>query len=96
MYCGWLLSCPYNIINAGSGAQLELFQSSGGFLELAHFDKHFVKNTRKKIPTGKIFELFPIDTLKATFRMENLGHFFRFSKKGREGLNLVAGLRLEE
>ena len=67
MYCGGLLSCPYNIIDAGLGAQPELFQSSGGFLELVHLDKHFVKNTRKKISAGKIFELFLIDTLKATF-----------------------------
>ena len=36
-----------------AGAQPEIFQGRGGFLELAHFSKHFVKNTRKKGPSGK-------------------------------------------
>ena len=27
-----------------------IFQDRGGFVELGHFDKHFVKNTRKKGP----------------------------------------------
>ena len=44
-------------------------------MELGRFDKDFVKNTRKKVPQGKILELFLIDTLKTTFRMENLTHF---------------------
>ena len=30
----------------------------GGFMELGHFSKHFVKNTRKKDPTGKNFGVF--------------------------------------
>ena len=38
-----------------AGAQPEIFQGRGGFVELAHFDKHFVKNTRKKGPAGKNF-----------------------------------------
>ena len=40
-------------------------------MELGHFDKHFVKNIRKKIPQGNILE-FLLETLKAMFWMENL------------------------
>ena len=29
-----------------------------GFLELGHFDKHFLKNKRKRDPTGKHFVVF--------------------------------------
>ena len=36
-----------------AGAQPEIFQGRGGFVELGHFDKHFVKNTRKKARMGK-------------------------------------------
>ena len=35
----------------------------GRFVEFGHFDKHFVKNTRKKGPAGKILEFFLLDTL---------------------------------
>ena len=38
-----------------AGAQSEIFQGRGGFGELGHFDKHFVKNLRKKGPTGEYF-----------------------------------------
>ena len=41
-----------------AGAQLEIFQGRGGFVELWHFDKHFVKNTQKKDPAGKNFGVF--------------------------------------
>ena len=51
--------------------QPEIFQGRGGFVELGHFDKHFVKNTRKKVPLEKILEFFLLDTLKTTFWMEN-------------------------
>ena len=65
-------------------------------MELGHFDKHFVKNTRKKVPLEKILEFFLLDTLKTTFWMENWtqrwkqsgpffpksGHSCRFSKEG--------------
>ena len=85
----WHLSC----------AQPDIFQGRGGFAILGHFDKKFVKNT-KKGPTGKILEFFLQDTLKTTFSMEYLiqkwklsGAFFQkiralFSifKKGRRGL----------
>ena len=33
-----------------TGAQPEILQGRGGFIELDHFDKHFVKNKRKKRP----------------------------------------------
>ena len=42
-----------NLINIlDTGAQPEIFQGRGGFAELGYFDKHFVKNTRKKGPVG--------------------------------------------
>ena len=41
-----------------TGAQPEIFQGRGGFLELAQFDKLFVKNTRKKGSGGKNFGAF--------------------------------------
>ena len=34
-------------------AQPDIFQGRGGFAELGHFDKHFVKNTKKRPPKGK-------------------------------------------
>ena len=40
-----------------SGAQSEIFQSRGGFVELGHFDKYFVKYSRKKGSAGKNFEV---------------------------------------
>ena len=50
-----------------AGAQPEIFQGRGGFVELGHFGKLFVKNTQKKDPAGKHLELFPLDTLKTAF-----------------------------
>ena len=41
-----------------AGAQPEIFWDRGGLMELGHFDKHFVKNTRKKGPAGKNFGVF--------------------------------------
>ena len=35
-----------------TGTQPETFQGRGGFVESGHFDKHFVKNTTKEVPTG--------------------------------------------
>ena len=46
-----------------TGAQPEIFQGGEGFMELGHFDKFFVKNTRKKVTQGNILELFLLDTL---------------------------------
>ena len=37
-----------------TGARPEIFQGRGGFVKLGHFNKHFVKNSRKKEPAGKI------------------------------------------
>ena len=34
------------------------FLDAGGFAELGHFDKHFVKNTQKKGSFGNIFGVF--------------------------------------
>ena len=43
------------------------FSGQGGFVKLGHFNKHFIKKSRKKAPQGKILEFFLLDTLKATF-----------------------------
>ena len=42
-----------------AGAQLKTFQDRGSFVEIGHFDKHFVKNT-KKTPQGNILEFYLI------------------------------------
>ena len=52
--------------------QPENFQGRRSFMELRHFDKHFVKNKKKKAPQGKISKFFLLDTLKTTFWIENL------------------------
>ena len=39
----------FNEVKHNSGAQIEIFQGRGGFVELGHFNKHFVKNTRKNV-----------------------------------------------
>ena len=45
----------------------------GGWgVELEHFDKDFDKKTQKEAPQVNILEFFLLDTLKATFWMENL------------------------
>ena len=49
------------------GAQPEIFQGRRGFVKLGHFDKHFIKKSRKKASQGKILEFFLLDTLKTTF-----------------------------
>ena len=41
-----------------TGAQPEIFQGRGGFAELVHFIKNFVKNTRKMAPQGNCWSLF--------------------------------------
>ena len=46
-----------------TGAQPNIFQGRAAFVELGHFDKHFIKKSRKKAP-GKISEFFLLDTLK--------------------------------
>ena len=53
-----------------TGAQSEIFQGRWGFVELGHFDEHFVQNT-KKVSQGKILGCFLLFTLKTTFWMEN-------------------------
>ena len=41
-----------------TGAQREIFQSMEIFVKLEDFDKHFVKNIRKKGPTQKNVGVF--------------------------------------
>ena len=62
-----LISITFISIYGLTGSQPEIFQYRGGFVEFEHFDKHFVKNTRKEGPTGKTFAFFFLDTLKTTF-----------------------------
>ena len=42
-------------------------KGSGIFAELEHFDKDFVKNTRKRGLQRNILEIFLLNTFKATF-----------------------------
>ena len=57
---------------AFAGAQPEIFLGRGGFVKLGHFDKHFLKKSRKKAPQRKILEFFLLDTFKSAFWMANL------------------------
>ena len=81
------------------GAQPEIFQRRGSFVELGQFDKFFVKHTKKR--AGKNFEGFSLlDTVKVIFRKEdstqewtqlglffqNQDTFFDFQKKAGGGL----------
>ena len=43
-------------LRQSSGAQPEVLQGRIFFLELGHFDKHFVKTTGKKAPQNYFFE----------------------------------------
>ena len=70
------------------------------FKAVGHFNKHFVKNTRKKDPAGQSFVVSSpsysqnyILSGKFNKRMDKSesffpksGHVFRFSKKSREGI----------
>ena len=72
--------------------QKEIFQGREGFVELEHFDKHFVKS-KKKETAGKTFEVFSprysynyflngkfkakTDTTRV-FLFQNQGTFFDF------------------
>ena len=55
-----------------SGAQPEIFQGMGGFVETGYFNKHFVENTGKKYPRKNILKIFLLDTVKITSRIKNL------------------------
>ena len=50
-----------------AGAQPEIFEGRGGFVKLGHFDKDFIKKSRKKTPQGNILEFFLLYILKTTF-----------------------------
>ena len=43
-----------------AGAQPDVFQGRGAVVKLGHFDKHFVKTSRKKCSAGKKFEVFSL------------------------------------
>ena len=48
-----------------SDMQPEIFQGRRDFVKLGHFDKHFVKNLKKR-PSRENLEFFVLDTLKTT------------------------------
>ena len=50
--------CHFKTLLSQTGALSEIFQSIGGFVELGHFDKHFVSNTEKDLQV-KILVFFP-------------------------------------
>ena len=54
-----------------AGAQPEIFQGRGGFVELGQFDKDLVKNTKKKA-RKETLKIYVLDTVKTTFRMKKL------------------------
>ena len=56
-----------SVLQCTTGAQPDIFHGRGGFVKLEHFDKHFIKKSRKTAPQGKILEFFHLDTLKTTF-----------------------------
>ena len=68
----WIHQKYLNLFGHNPGVQPEIFQGREGFVKLGHFDKHFVKNSRKKSPAGKISKFFLLATLKTTFWMVNL------------------------
>ena len=67
LFLGINVHCKILKLITKSGAQPEIFQGRGGFVELGHFDKLFVKNTKRKVSLRKLLELFLLDTLKTTF-----------------------------
>ena len=46
------------IARANPGAQSEIFQGTGGFVELEHFGKLFAKKTKKRPRRGKFWSFF--------------------------------------
>ena len=44
-----------------------MFQGMEGFMKLGHFDKSFLKNSRKKAFLGNSLEFFFLDTLITIF-----------------------------
>ena len=80
------------------GVEPEIFQGKGSFVKLEHFNKHFVKNTRKKRAfQEKTLEFFHLDALKTQKNLTqkrakpvpfspNQETFFWFFLKSRGGL----------
>ena len=66
----------FNEVKHNSGAQPEIFQGREGFVELGHFNKHFLKN-KEKGSTGEHLVVFP-PRYQGTPKS---GHPCRFSKK---------------
>ena len=65
---------PRHSYDIYAGAQPEIFQGRGVLVKLGHFYKHFVKNTRKKSPTGKNLGVF---SSRYSQRWTQLGHFLQ-------------------
>ena len=48
----------YTLCMYTPGTQPEIFQGRGGFLKLRHFDKHFIKKSRKRARREKFWSFF--------------------------------------
>ena len=59
--------------------QPEVSQGRVGFVDLAHFDKYFIQNTRRKGPQENNLEVFFLNTLKPTFWMENVTQICKYT-----------------
>ena len=56
-----------------SDAQTKIFQGRWGFMELGHFDKHFIKNKENKRPLREKFGVFSmLACVKTQSTFENL------------------------
>ena len=83
------------------------FSKQGRFPGIRHFDKHFVKISRKKGRREKIWRFFSQIFLKLHFDwktspkdgrnqgfFQNLGHFFNFRKRARQAIPLTTSCGL--
>ena len=94
-----------------AGVQSDTFQGRGGFVKLGHFDKHFIKKSRKKSLRGKMFEVFfsqvllklyfewqiqPRDGHNQGFFFQSKGSFFDFQKRAGEVSPFRGALHLKQ
>ena len=89
-----------------TGAQLEIFQSKGGFAELGHFGKDIFKTTRQKGSAGKNLGVFSPRYYILNGKFKNLtqrwtqsgpffqdqGTFFNFQKRGPDSSTSDGGM----
>ena len=61
-----MASCHFKTLLSQTSARSEIFLSRGRFVELEHFNKHFVRNTEKG-SAGKKTGVFSLDAHKTIF-----------------------------